>query len=275
MHHIVQDNLFNEFGFRTLVEALEEQKVPYTVVKVVPFAHVIEPDINPEGPVMVWGATTLGHIAAERGWKPGRFQNEKFDMRYLKQRFGPYFLNEDAQFCTFGELEYEGVKFIRPVHDSKTFSGTVMDGSELREWKQKVLDVSDGYSTLTMDTPVMYASPKKIELEARFFIVDGKVVSGSSYRTLGRQIMYQRVDANNPLFSQLLQFAKDSLWTDCSRQELTPPEPIAPAYVLDVAQVEGEKLMDRFKVVEINTINSSGFYATDMSAVIRALESLR
>lgn len=199
MHHVVQENLFNEFGFRDLLVALEDNECQYTVVKVVPFAHELEPDINPEGAVMVWGATTLGHIAVEKGWKPGRFQNEKFDMRYLTKRFGPYMLNDDAQFCTFGELEYEGLKFVRPVHDSKSFSGTVLDGAELAEWKQRVLNVSDGYTTLTMDTPVMYAESKKIDLEARFFIVDGTIVTGSSYRTLGRQIMYQRVDSNNPV----------------------------------------------------------------------------
>jgi hypothetical protein len=270
MHHIVQANLFNETGFTALVGELEDQGLPYTVVKVVPFAHTLEPDISPEGPVMVWGATTLGHIAAERGWKPGQIQNEKFDMRYLKQRFGPYFLNDDAEFCAFGDLQFEGRRFIRPVHDSKTFSGTVMDNTGLVKWQQQVLDVSDGYSTLRVDTPAMHASLKELTLEARFFVVEGRVVTGSLYRFEGRPAQQRRVDGN-PVFKPLEEFARKMLLVDCSRKELTPVEPIAQAYALDVAQVEGGD----YTVVEINTINSSGFYACNMSAVIRALEAMQ
>lgn len=272
MYHVVQDNLFNEYGFRDLLVALDANGCQYTVVKVIPFAHQLEPDINPEGSVMVWGATTLGHIAVEKGWKPGRFQNEKFDMRYLTTRFGPYMLNADAKFCTFDELQYEGLKFIRPVHDSKSFSGTVMDGAELAAWKQKVLDVSDGYATLRPETPVMYAEPKNIDLEARFFIVDGSVVSGSSYRSLGRQILYQRIDGNNPLFRPMVDFVRDMLavdFTESDSYESSYAEPIDKAFVMDVGQIGNE-----YKVVEINTINSAGFYATDMGAVVRALENM-
>lgn len=285
MHHVVQDNLFNEYGFRDLLAALEDNECHYTVVRVLPharkgdviehnfdesvhFAHDLE--LPPDEAVMVWGATTLGHIAVEKGWKPGRFQNDKFDMRYLTKRFGPYMLNDDAQFCTFGELEYEGLKFIRPVHDSKSFSGIVLDGKELTEWKKRVEDTSDGYATLTMDTPVMYANPKKIDIEARFFIVDGRIVTGSSYRTLGRQIMYQRVDSNNPLFYPMVEFVKDMLAVDCTESDTydsTFAEPIDKAYVMDIGLVD-----DQYKVVEINTINSAGFYASDMRAVVRALE---
>jgi hypothetical protein len=286
MHHIVQDNLFNEFGFKTLLDALEENGCQYTVVKVLAHAregdiidHNFGPDVvfahelKLEGSVMVWGATTLGHIAVEKGWKPGRFQNEKFDMRYLKARFGPHFLNDDAQFCPFSELNFEGSKFVRPVHDSKSFSGTLIDGVALAEWKNRIMDLSnDGYISLTPETPVMYAEPKKIDLEARFFIVDGTLVTGSSYRTLGRQIMYQRVDSNNPLFHPMVEFVKDMLAVDCSESDTydsTYAEPIDTAYVMDIGLCGGE-----YKVVEINTLNSSGFYASDMGAVVRALEGL-
>jgi hypothetical protein len=288
MHHVVQENLFNEFGFRDLLVALENNGCKYTVVKVLPHARkggIIEHNFDEsvhlahelelpsDEAVMVWGATTLGHIAVEKGWKPGRFQNDKFDMRYLTKRFGPYMLNDDAQFCTFGELAFEGTKFIRPVHDSKSFSGTMIDGAELAEWKKRVEDTSDGYATLTMDTPVMYASPKKIDLEARFFIVDGTIVTGSSYRTLGRQIMYQRVDSNNPMFQPMVEFVKDMLAVDCTDEsdtyDSTYAEPIEVAYVMDIGLVDGE-----YKVVEINTLNSAGFYASDMGAVVRALEAL-
>lgn len=288
MYHVVQDNLFNEYGFRDLIVALEENRCRYIVVKVLPyarrgdiidhnfnedvyFAHELE--LDPKARVMVWGSTTLGNIAVEKGWKPGRFQNEKFDMRYLTKRFGAYMLNNDAKFCTFGELEYNGLRFVRPVHDSKSFSGIVLDGSEVAEWKRGVSNASDGYTTLTMDTPVMHAEPKNIKLEARFFIVDGTVVTGSSYRALGGQIMYQRVDSNNPMFYPMVEFVRSMLTVDCTKSDTcnsTPIDPIDKAYVMDIGLIE-----DQYKVIEINTLNSAGFYASDMKAVVRALENMK
>jgi hypothetical protein len=268
VHHVVQNNLWNEFGFKTLIGALETHEVPYTIVNIIPFVHKLDPDIHPEGNVMVWGATTLGHIAVEKGWKPGRFQNENFDMRKLHEVYGSYLLNSDAKFCTLEEMRFDTPMFCRPVHDSKSFSGVVLTPEELETWKQQVIDVSDGFSTLRPETPVMYAAPKDIELEARFFIIDGKVISGSTYRTLGRQIMYQRVDSTNPLFHPMIEFAQSmaGFWGQGLSFSSEGPDK---AWVLDVAQIDGKN-----KVVEINTINSAGFYATDMDAVVKALENL-
>lgn len=273
MHHVVQANLFNEFGFKTLLDALHENGCPYTVVKVIPFAHTLEPEVefSPDEAVMVWGSLTLGGIAHERGWVPGCFQNENFDMRVLAKRFGKHFLNADATFCTFEEMDFKEPMFCRPVHDTKTFTGAVVHPEELTEWKRRVIELSNtGYSSLTPDTPVMYASLKDVDFEARFFIVDGTIVTGSSYRTLGRQIMYHRVDSNNPLFHPMLEFVKDMLAVDCQESDTydsTYAEPIDVAYVMDIGLVDGE-----YKVVEVNCINSAGFYACDMRAVIRALE---
>jgi hypothetical protein len=256
MHHIVQEGLFHEFGFNVLVDALKTHGCAHTIVKVTPF--VDELDLELDGDVMIWGSMTLGRIAEKKGWTPGQFMNENFDMRILHEKYGSHMLNDDAQFCTFGEMAFEGKRFIRPVHDSKTFCGMVMDGPDLRWWKHQVLPL-EGTCTLSVDTPVMHAGLKDIELEARFFVVNGVVVTGSSYRSLGRQIMYQRVEHNNPLMRPMLDFAQAmvDIWSP------------SPAFVLDIAQVGGE-----YKVVEINCINHAGFYASDMRAVVKAIENM-
>ena len=269
MHHIVQANLFNEFGFKTLLDALQENDCPYTVVKVIPFAHTLEPEVefSPDDRVMVWGSLTLDGIAHERGWYPGCFQNENFDMRVLAKRFGKHFLNSDATVCTFGELDFKTPMFCRPVHDTKTFTGAVVHPEELTEWKEQILNLSNtGYSSLTPETPVMYAPPKQIDFESRFFIVDGKVVSGSSYRCFGT-VLYQRIE-NNGLLRPMQDFAQQvANYSSCSPEMMY--DPIHVAYVLDVAQVDGE-----YKVIEVNALNSAGFYDTDMRAVIRAIEGM-
>ena len=68
---------------------------------------------------MVWGSLTLDGIAKERGWKPGSFQNENFDMRILHKIYGDKFLNSDAVFCAFAEMNFDAPMFCRPVHDKK------------------------------------------------------------------------------------------------------------------------------------------------------------
>jgi hypothetical protein len=260
MHHVVQEGLFNEFGFTKLMHALADENVPHTLVKVVPFAHSIEPDLDFDDPVFVWGAITLCHIAKAKGWNPGRFMGPNFDMRVLNERYGDRMLNADAQFCEFKDLKFEGTKFVRPVHDTKSFTGGLLHGEEIEAWKERVLPLSnDGFVSLQPDTPVMFASPKSIEMEARFFVVSGDVITGSTYRTLGRQCMYQVVDSTNPLFAHLYEFAVEVA-------DFWGPDV---GYALDICQSEGE-----LKVVEINCMNSAGFYACDMRAVVKAIESL-
>ena len=278
MHHVIQKNLFNEFGFRYLIEALELNKYEYTIVNVIPFSHELTPDIeiSSQEKVMVWGSLTLDGIAKERGWKPGSFQNENFDMRILHKIYGDKYLNSDAVFCAFAEMNFDAPMFCRPVHDTKTFSGSVIYPDDLKEWKERIIHLSNtGYSSLRPNTPVMYASSKKVDFEARFFIVDGKVITGSTYRNFG-EVMYQRVEYNNPMFHPMLQFAEQMVayWSPIRGpvQELgihsSHKGPHDSGFVLDIASINGE-----YKVIEINCLNSSGFYLCDMNAVVRALEN--
>jgi len=262
MHHVVQENLFHEYGFNVLVDALQAYNLPYTIVKVIPFLHELAPDLNflTDIKVMTWGGTTLGGIARMKGWQPGQFMNANFDMRRLHFEYGEHMLNRDARFCTFGDLAFEGEMFVRPVHDSKSFTGMVIASEKMTAWKDRVVAVSnDGFATLRPETEVTYASVKDIELEARFFVVDGQVITGSSYRSLGRQIMYQRVEYNNPLMRPMLDFAQRMV------KRWSPDR----AFVIDIAQVDGV-----YYVIEINCINHAGFYACDMCAVLKAVEHM-
>lgn len=290
MHHVVQEQMFNEFGFQTLIRALKDNGCEYTVAKVVPHARVgdivesnnpgetyaHELEFNPETRVMVWGSLTLDGIARDKDWKPGHFGGENFDYRVQLKKWGKHMLNWDAQFCKFEELNITEPTFIRPVHDTKTFTGMVVHPDEFTAWRDKILSVSNtGYSMLSPDTEVLYAAPKQVDFEARLFIVDGVVVSGSSYRNFG-QVFYKRIDSQNVLFYPAMEFAKNmhEMWYwDFATDVLLPfitfdKRPLADAYVMDVARLED----GQHKVIEVNSMNSSGFYETDMAEVVRALE---
>ena len=46
MKWVIQDNLYNEDGYVRFIDALDRLDQDYEVVKVVPFAHELIPDVD-------------------------------------------------------------------------------------------------------------------------------------------------------------------------------------------------------------------------------------
>ena len=119
-----------------------------------------------------------------------------------------------------GEIEHKWDRFfIRPVEDSKTFSGTVYDWVTFEAWRKEVLN-SKYQNRLNHDTQIMMSPLKKIYREARFFVVD---------------IALTDAEEDEGKFSEFN-------WN---------------------------------KIIEINTFNSSGFYACDIEKIVMAVESMK
>lgn len=261
MHWIVQDNLYREEGFTALAETLQRFDIPHDVVKVLPFSDHLqpheqtEPVVHPHDPVMVCGSTTLAKIAKRRGWTPGSFLNENHDYRVWHEHYGPNLLNADARVCRFADVEpIWSPFFIRPCEDSKSFSGTVTDWASFEEWRRKVVDLKETYTSLNADTMVSYGPVQTIRKEYRFFVVDHRVVTGSVYK-VGSRVIY------DPLV--------DEAATTFARDMVEKWQP-ARAFVLDVALTD-----NGHRVVEINCINSAGFYAIDVQKFVMAIEEMR
>ncbi len=271
MFWVIQHNLWKEEGFRTLVDALERFGSPYQIVKVVPFSDRLvpvdydrnienlddlpEPWIPDRGLVIAFGSITLAKIAAERGWVPGSFMNENFDFSRWRENYGAHLLNVDSQVCRFDEVEIgETPMFLRPCEDTKAFTGKVFDQEEFDEWRNDVLALKTGYTSLKPDTLVSCAPPKTIYREYRFFVVDGKLVTQSLYKSGTRICHDPLVDDDVIAFAR----AMVDLWQP------------ARAFVIDVALTP-----DGFRVIEINNLNSAGFYACDVMKIVAALESTK
>lgn len=254
MHWIIQDNLFDERGYDVLVETMERFKLRHDYVKVVPFTHELQPDVQPDEPCCVMGSITLGKIAVRRGWTPGCFTNQNFDYEVWNQHYRDYLLNHDATVCRFEDVEPPDHEFfIRPCRDDKSFAGAVMQPNDLHEWRRKVLDLKEHYTTLDGDTMVLYCSAKKIYQEVRLFIVDGEVVTGSQYK-LGRTVVL-----NPDVPPQYLEFARRVIKT-------WQPDR---AFCLDVADTP-----EGLRVIEIGCLNSCGFYASNVQKIVMAIEEM-
>lgn len=261
MYVIVQENLFNETGFNDLMRVLNQAAIPHAVVKVVPFSHEVIglPDDLPKE-VIVYGSTTLSRVAKERGWVPGSFLNENFDAAIWMDRYGRECLNHGARLCRFADVVKEDTYptlshefFLRPALDDKSFNGGVYTWEEFEEWRRKVLDLKETYTTLDADTMVVVSRYHKISMEIRLFIVDGKVVTSSVYK-VGNQVR-----ASPLVDAWVIEYGERmaALWS---------PDR---AFVLDVALVDGYPA-----IVEINCINSAGFYAADVSKLVQALDGM-
>jgi len=254
MHWVIQDNMYNEEGFHSLLEALDRLELPYDVCKVIPFVAELHPDVNPEGKVMVMGAYTMTKIAEQKGWSPGAFLGN-LDYEVQRDKWGAdKMLNGSAKVYAFKDVpKQESLFFIRPVSDGKAFTGYVTEWFAFELWRKSVMALTeDDNSQLDGDTLVMVSDPVRIFSETRTWVIKGEVVTASEYKRGNRS------HASATVEPRIIQFAQ------ARAREWSPNE----AYCLDVADTP-----DGLKIVEVNCLNASGFYKADMMKLVGALES--
>lgn len=253
MYWVIQDNIYNEAGFTVLLDALKKLGIAHSIHKIIPFSRELYPDINPEGKVVVMGSYTLAHIAQAKGWEPGSFLNENFTFRKQVVHWNNNMLNNSAWLGPLKfAIPYDEPFFIRPADDGKAFAGTVMDSPSFLKWKKQVMALTpeDG-ATMDGDTVVMVCRGKKIQTEYRLWIVDEKVVTSSVYKVGKRVVTSPHVDFRIHEFAE--KWAK--VWSPHR------------AYVMDVADTP-----DGLKIIEVNNLNSAGFYAGDVQKIVFAIE---
>jgi hypothetical protein len=261
LHWVIQNNFKNETGMVELVELLTRYDIPFTEVKVIPFVGELVPDVNPDCNVICFGSYSMRHPAKEKSWYPGMFDIGDKAGDIFTNKWKVHTLNADNNITTFKDAGNIATQrkwerfFMRPVADTKVFAGNVFELQEYWDWMRKVvvLEQDDG-SSLRADTPVVIAEPQKIYAEYRLFVIGDKVVTSSQYK-LGHKVIYNK---NVP--ERILKYGQ-------SLVELEPN--FMPAYSLDLCETQYG-----IKIVEVNTINSSGFYDADVSKIIIAFQEI-
>lgn len=252
MHWILQENLFKEKEWTNLVSSLERIGSPYSVHKVVPFVGELipEPQLDTKN-VICMGSYSMRHVAKKMNWVPGVY--DLFEKTFVVQRehWGEHMLNFSSKVCEFKDIVFEDIAFLRPINDSKTFAGKVFDWKEFSEWQDLICTKGVDYGcSLTPQDLIQVSEPHEIYAEYRYWVVNGEIVTRSLYKR-GRTVFYSPdVDERFDLF------VKDRIG------EWLPDK----AFVIDVCDTP-----DGIKIVEINTINSAGFYAADMMKLVSAL----
>jgi hypothetical protein len=265
MKWVLQNNIYEEEGFKDLLSALERHGADVVHVKVVPFEgslEAVEGELpKPGDDAIVLGSYTLSRVAKQMGWRPGSFL-DNLDWRVQHSHWGDRMLNSDAKIFEFDSVPFQEMPFfLRPVHDTKAFSGLVLDWGQYVEWRdglRRLPELADpvydplGVNLLTLATPVMVCSKKEIYTETRCWVVEGRVITSSQYK-LGTLKRYQAPEFTD---MRVHDFVESLGWYP------------NPAHVIDIA--EGP---NGLSVIEVNNLNSAGFYKGDMQRVIAAIES--
>lgn len=254
MHWILQDGFFSETGWSALIQTLERFSIDYSIHEVIPTVGELipQPALDHKNVICI-GSYSMRHAAAKQGWVPGVFDLLTQDFQQQHLHWGRYLLNFDAIVCALEDAKFtEAQMFVRPTIDSKAFSGRVFTSEEFAVWQRTVCDGSASRGArLTPKTEILLSQPVLIYAEYRFWIVKGEITARSLYKR-GNQVIY-----TSEVDERLSGFVAERI------QEWSPHE----TFVIDVCDTA-----DGIKIVEINTLNSSGFYAANVQRLVLALE---
>jgi len=245
MHYLIQENVFREIHYDYIFEALRRLGLPYEVVRLNGTADFEFQTDRKD--VFCFGSIRLAHLAEKYAWQPGSLFNAQHDYTVYADYWKDNLLNWDSKIQTIEEpIDFYAYKlFIRPTKDSKIFTGQLFSAADWVATQESALQRGHQKALIQV------AIPKKIYQEVRCWIVDKKVVSASTYK-LGAEVRYiEYHDADG------LTFAHDMA-------QIFQP---AAAFVLDICSTE-----QGWKIVELNCINSAGFYACNLQKLLMSLE---
>lgn len=281
---LLQTNIAQDDKFDQIVDVLDKNNIEYKFVQTIPFFDaVIEdgvdinqynedniPHLSLDGKdscIMTIGSYTLAKVAKEKEWEPTKsLVSDNFNINNLKDKYGKHnLLNGESIEGNMKNISIPDDKdwdyfFARPLEDTKSFSGEVFTREEFNDFSRNIVDINE--KDLNGDTPIIISPVKEILSEYRLFVIDGVIVTGSMYRVLDttRSVLIPlNEDERNREEVECLEFANEML-------NIYQPER---AFVLDVA-------MTPFggKIIEINNINSSGFYEADIESIIISLNEM-
>jgi len=253
MHYIIQNNLFRKEGHAKLIATLNRFDISYELVDVLPFVEDFEFSTKRKD-VFIFGSLKMARLSKKYNFTPGTMITDNHDYEVYSKHYKENLLNYDSRVVKFGddfEWEYPQ-QFIRPTLDSKVFTGKVFEKNEWSEFKNYHL--TNGHETsLNIDTHIQVSRPKAITQEVRCWVVNGKVVTQSTYRR-GTFLVY-----DNIVDTDAIEFA----------QKMVDIFQLADAFTIDVCLTN-----DEWKIVECGSVSCAGFYDADMQKIIFALEDL-
>ena len=254
MFYLIQKNTWGEKNYDRMIEGLERLGMGYEICRFIPFIHEVEFTTDRKD-IWCFGAYSMTNTAAKYGWNPGTMANENHDVEVYGKMYGDNMLNHEGICMEFTDplpkSEDYDMFFARPTKDTKVFSGQIFMRHSWDEYVAHVVE-NNTVNIITDETRILISPLKNIQQEIRCWIVGGKVITISQYK-LGSRVTYQNLDHDE----EAMAFAQEMV-------DIFQP---AKAFVIDICRTS-----EGMKVIEVNCINSAGFYDMNFQKVIVALE---
>lgn len=199
----------------------------------------------PDEAVVVWGSLPFARRLANKPWTPGvylRLENLRFSA--FASHFSDVLLSDDFMILPFAEAVRRRLTgFWRPNESTKSFTGLVItsDNFDLE------INTLRQISHVQPEELVVIASPREIEAEYRYVVVDGEVIAHSSYSWTGDPT--PNTDARAFVLA-----------SDIARMPWQPDR----IYVCDIAKTPSGP-----KLIEFNGFSTAGIYCCDPESVVK------
>jgi hypothetical protein len=254
MYYLIQSNIHSDPEHYKVFDVLNGLNLPYETIEVGASTEEITVQSGRKD-VFIYGSVKLARLAkANTDWIPGSFYGGNHTFEIYSAHYKQHLLNYKPTIFKFGEppawLPGEE-KFIKPYKDAKVFTGRVFTAIKWNDFVQQSL-LNPKTPMLNGDTLVQASVPQGLIKEARLWIVGGKVIAGVYYRFHGD------VPFESEVSGEGIEFAESMI------QVFT----VADAFVMDIGLT-----VSGWKIVEINCINSAGFYTLNVRTLFRALEA--
>lgn len=257
MKFLIQHNMINPENLFEIKEAIKEY--PHEFVGLIPFSREITSDEPLLGlDYIPYGSSVMSEVTAELGYKGIQFDlnvnNYETFIKNRRDMLNDNVMRLDEAVEFLSTRDKKELWFTRPSKDLKEFTGMVDTTGDIYEWLKDRLECAcSGSYQLQPDTKIVLSEPQSIDAEYRWFIVGGKIITGSMYRNNGQLFSQEQLDPD--VIAEAQSFADKWL----------PSHNI----VMDLALLASGEV----KVIEFNVLNSSGFYACNINKIFDALWS--
>jgi hypothetical protein len=198
----------------------------------------------------------ITRIHCERLWTPGAFATvDRFRCSDYYCHFGEFLLNQKYIMLPFGELPrqkeflfgtvgIEGRIFVRPDSPLKIFTGQVISADTFEADLEYL-----GFYEFPADSIVIASEPASIDLEWRFVVANGQVITGSQYKRDGNMEVKPDYEA-----------AAMNYATTIASREYQPDR----VWVMDICKTNDGS----YYLLEVGGFSFCNLYACDKRAIV-------
>lgn len=241
MYILIQSNIHKDPDFDRIYPILDELKIPFEKINLTSSITKLE-ILENRSDVFVYGSVKLAMLGKQNSdWNPGSFYGGNHLFEINSKFYKENLLNYQTEVKELSEKlvwKDREEKFIKPYKLAKLFTGNIFTKNK---WENFVENSLSKPHTPLMNSKslIQVSEPRDIIKEARLWIVGGNIIEAVYYKILKDIPFEEKVE------EQGIEFAEQMISTFN----------VAEAFVMDICLTD-----IGWKIVEINCINSAGFF---------------